>query len=426
MIGSEPYIFWLQENNFSVIRKNRKKKDELEMVLSIPLQSETFDQEIAKLNLGFGAHARIIVADRYIYTAGLLLTNNNPKDRAHIQSLAQEKIPEDLSQIPWDMKIIPQKITSLKDMFVQVVALTADGLARIEKFYTLKHVTIDSIEPVSVAVARTMQDSPDTNILIYPSDNLHYLILTRKGAILATELFTQPPNTEDVETLITYAKDRYKLTAKPITIHSKDVAVSGAFLKSDVGGKDADSLNIRIDTLPKLKEKQLEHEKAAQNLPQAEINNPTETRDRIILIVAALLALCIIGISIHYANSVMPNKKPVQQLPTNKPIPTQTSTPEPTLRADFYGIGILNGSGVRGAATALQEILESYGYRVVETANAPSYDYDQTIVNYKPSVSPIYLTNLDTVLKTEYDESTYEATLEDETSYDIQIIIGTQ
>lgn len=50
------------------------------------------------------------------------------------------------------------------------------------------------------------------------------------------------------------------------------------------------------------------------------------------------------------------------------------------LKKENASIIVLNGSGTPGAATEYTALLKSYGYNVIETADAPTQDYTQTVI----------------------------------------------
>ncbi len=66
-----------------------------------------------------------------------------------------------------------------------------------------------------------------------------------------------------------------------------------------------------------------------------------------------------------------------------------TPTPTPNFKKDEVKIKILNGSGVRGKATEIKEILKDKGYTEIVTDNADNFDYTVTEIQVKKDKSQL-------------------------------------
>ena len=84
---------------------------------------------------------------------------------------------------------------------------------------------------------------------------------------------------------------------------------------------------------------------------------------------------------------------------------------------------ILNGSGRKGEATKAEALLKKDGFNVIKTGNANSFDYEQTDIRFKETVSNEFILTLDKTLKSVYDFIIVEK-LEENSESDILIIIG--
>ena len=60
-----------------------------------------------------------------------------------------------------------------------------------------------------------------------------------------------------------------------------------------------------------------------------------------------------------------------------------TATPTPNFKKEDVKITILNGSGVKGKATEIKEILKNKGYTEIVTDNADNFDYKITEIQVK-------------------------------------------
>jgi LytR cell envelope-related transcriptional attenuator len=63
---------------------------------------------------------------------------------------------------------------------------------------------------------------------------------------------------------------------------------------------------------------------------------------------------------------------------------TKPTVATPKLMRDETKVFVLNGNGRSGAAAAAAARLQSFGYHVPGTGNAPRSDYANTVVMYKP------------------------------------------
>ena len=103
--------------------------------------------------------------------------------------------------------------------------------------------------------------------------------------------------------------------------------------------------------------------------------------------------------------------------------PTVISTEEAKL--DKYPIKVLNGSGITGEASKLQEILEKGGFEVVETSNADNYDYVDTIVQAKKNVEKAFLEKLKNLIGKSYTLGKDES-LSASDSSDVIVVVGSK
>jgi hypothetical protein len=147
-----------------------------------------------------------------------------------------------------------------------------------------------------------------------------------------------------------------------------------------------------------------------------------------IIIPTALLIGGLVGGLITYfsglskLNADNPTPSPI---PTQTPIvePTPTATPVSTFKKDELKIQVLNGSGVSGAAGKAKTLLETAGYKNVDTGNASMSDLSQTEIAIKSDKKDY----LDTVIKDiAKSYSAIEATkpLAASSKFDIVITIG--
>src|SRR5581483_10505939 len=108
---------------------------------------------------------------------------------------------------------------------------------------------------------------------------------------------------------------------------------------------------------------------------------------------------------------------------TQKPQPT----PSPSVSADLtaFKISVLNGNGGIGVATAAKQVIEKAGFKVVSVGNADSFDFTDTLVQAKASVSADVVAKLRDALSAKYSVKIGDV-LDAADNYDIVVTVGSK
>lgn len=124
-------------------------------------------------------------------------------------------------------------------------------------------------------------------------------------------------------------------------------------------------------------------------------------------------------------NRSLPQTKPksTPKASLSKSLAKKTSTPTASVKRDELNIKVLNGSGTRGKASEVKDLLKEKGYQEILTGNADSFDYEQTELQVKKSKS-FFAVTIKNDLKDNVSSFKESALSEDEAA-DIVIIIGT-
>lgn len=72
-----------------------------------------------------------------------------------------------------------------------------------------------------------------------------------------------------------------------------------------------------------------------------------------------------------------------KEKPTPTNIPTNTPTPTPSFKKEELKITVLNGSGIKGKAGEVRDILKEKGYGEIITGNADNFDYQKSEIKVK-------------------------------------------
>jgi hypothetical protein len=154
---------------------------------------------------------------------------------------------------------------------------------------------------------------------------------------------------------------------------------------------------------------------------------PINLRDVIVFIIAALITVSLITFGQQFGfklpgkpaqtRKAIPTVQPETMSPTSKPTPT------PSFSKEELKIKILNGSGTKGKAGDVQDILKEKGYVDILTGNADSFDYATTEIQVKDSVKEASI-----VLKKDLADNVKNikvGKLDEKDNADIIIIVGT-
>lgn len=146
----------------------------------------------------------------------------------------------------------------------------------------------------------------------------------------------------------------------------------------------------------------------------------------IIIVVVAVILGIIAGGFYYYRSRV--TKKVDAPLPTPTPV-SVTPTPTPAevmedLDLSEYSVSILNGSGIPGEAGNAEDLLSELEFASIKTGNAESYGYEQTEVSLKESLPNGVYNKIEAALSETYNVSLSETTLDEDSTFDIIIIVG--
>ncbi|OGK24170.1 hypothetical protein A3A46_00470 [Candidatus Roizmanbacteria bacterium RIFCSPLOWO2_01_FULL_37_13] len=162
--------------------------------------------------------------------------------------------------------------------------------------------------------------------------------------------------------------------------------------------------------------------------PLASVDKPSGKSFLWIVGVILFILLVVGGAWMFLSNNSKKGEKNITIQTSMKPTitkvePTVISTEEAKL--DKYPIKVLNGSGITGEASKLQEILEKGGFEVVETSNADNYDYVDTIVQAKKNVEKAFLEKLKNLIGKSYTLGKDES-LSASDSSDVIVVVGSK
>ena len=149
----------------------------------------------------------------------------------------------------------------------------------------------------------------------------------------------------------------------------------------------------------------------------------------IVIIAIAVILGIIAGGFYYYRSKVSSPQEPTKPSTTTETVVTPQPTEEPvTEEIEFseFSVSILNGSGVPGEAGNAESLMSDLEFSSVDTGNAESYDYENTEVSLKDGLPEGIYTKIEEALTGEYNVTLSETTLDEDSSFDIIIIVGSK
>lgn len=149
----------------------------------------------------------------------------------------------------------------------------------------------------------------------------------------------------------------------------------------------------------------------------------------VIIVIVILLVLVGISVGAFFLLGKGVNEKiqkddvKVEEVVDNTPTPSPT--PESTLDKAEITIRVLNGSGVAGRAGEAAGVLEDAGYIDVDTGNADSFDYEETVIQIKTDKDE-YIDLIVEDLEGSYTIQENTEELDEDSDFDVVIIVGTE
>ena len=115
------------------------------------------------------------------------------------------------------------------------------------------------------------------------------------------------------------------------------------------------------------------------------------------------------------------------QTPSPVEVPGKSPSPSPSESMDLstYKISVLNGSGGIGVATAAKNVIEKAGFKVTGVGNADNFNFSDTMIQVKASVSEDAIVKLKDALASYYSVVMGDA-LSSQSTFDVVVTVGSK
>jgi len=199
--------------------------------------------------------------------------------------------------------------------------------------------------------------------------------------------------------------------------------------------KPAEEVKTTEESTETVKEEAPKEEKTEEKVEKPAPENKEKTSFFILFIsflIGLLLGAGLIGGFFYYrqkVENVATSETSLTPIPTysaetveGSPEASASASSKPSADFSKYSVQILNGSGIAGEAGKVETLLNDAGFSKTTTGNAKAYDYEETEVAMKESVSSSIFDEISSALS---KYSLKEAdTLPSSSSYDVVITVG--
>lgn len=163
-----------------------------------------------------------------------------------------------------------------------------------------------------------------------------------------------------------------------------------------------------------------------KRLPSLKIVLPVSRRDIVIFVVSFLITFLLIY-SFPYLKNLLPKNDIVEKKSPTTPVietKTPTPTPSPTVDKKTLKIKVLNGTGIKGLAGEVKELLLEKGYSEILTGNAELFNVENTQIQIKDDKKMALNLFLDNIKDRVAIDKKNISKLSEDDSADIILIIG--
>lgn len=220
-------------------------------------------------------------------------------------------------------------------------------------------------------------------------------------------------------------------------IRHKDPFI-GLALKTDLKGKDKKVLNLKLKKFlsskptPKSEKKELPKSDSKIYEPTVESEPPSPPVNKtfiIIFLITFILSGLVIGGILVQNNALQSRPSPtpsplVISSPKPTPTPTPSPSPEPKIILSDFKILVLNGTGGKGIAAAVKDILEQQGFEDIKADNADSFGFTQTEIQLKSETPEKIWQIIEQALTESYEVTQSAELLKADSQYDAVITVG--
>lgn len=403
------------------------KKPQTKIIKELSWDKDNLSQILKQIKKAVGAKMRLLIDEDFARVFCLPQIENSEGEeltREKAKEAAGEIFPANFEDVLWEFGMTGNGAK-------QIVAMDKTFLDLLTKAVNDNTLRVTSMEPISCALARQIQNQTSVSIVLIDQINL-YLVVVRAGTVITSNKIAEIPNLKDLKQLLKFVEKTFGLLPDKVIFSGDKTAL-------DASSFEKENLPIeftKLDFFQGLAEKKefndlTQEENQNLGLPRLFADEKTKTNPRAkkktgrILpwktIATVLILIIAVGFFATSSQKLAKNISFARPSPT--PTPTSLPKPTPTISLKSYKIKVLNGSGVEGEAKKVVDQLKTAGFAEGETANADNFDYKETLIRTKQTVPQTVNLQVAKALEKKYTVKTGE-NLSASDSSDIQVIVG--
>lgn len=423
---------WIIFISPNIIQANKVRGHKILDSYNFKWQEEPLGEILTKIQqkLKFN-QAKILLSDQLSYVLALDLEDSHHLEN-QIEKKLEQIIPEKVSTLKWDYKIIYKKEDTVR---VQIEAIPDSIYQQLQQVN--KNFTIELIESIAITLAEAIKDK--TYLLLFSDFFDQAIIVHHHSVINSTLIKPEDDLSQKIKQLVDFAQENF-------SIEVTNFILAGNFVKSPPkvkGIKVSQVTSWQVNPVISLHKKKTRFKKDEQLL-SLEIGEKIEKKstqkkfekDKRPKKKLNYKLIFLIGIMIALAGSlfflVNDKQSPDTKSPLPSPIASIQPSPETMIETspspepiDFRTIKlqVQNGSGIAGEAGLVANILKAEGFGQIDTANADNYDYRQIEIYLKDGNQELF-DSINRALNSDYLISSEIMPLPESSEYDVLIIVG--
>jgi hypothetical protein len=424
---------------------------------------------------------RVVLGEGMAFVFSFAVKVEDVNNLEVIKQLIEVYVPDSVENLIWDYRVsdsfrLEKNVEELA--VVQVTAIAKDVYGDIMKAFERNKVRVRMLEPVSISLARLLKDEVEPQVVMH-IDRSSSLSVIYRGLVVVTELLDVEDWLSRLEFVLNYVDEHFGIQPKQCILSGNQSGMKVEKineLKMKVVAKDlspdASVRGVRnpdSGLLKKRKKKsflflrlKMERKKKRRDFGSVEVSGDEEKernlRKMVTVVGLLLLIISVLGYGGWYLyKSLNPEvdkgvsggvggevervgEEVVEQVGVEGGIEEASEEGElsPTspeislgvgdelldvdLSKKSVRIGVLNGSGIVGAASEVEVVLVDDGYENTSIGNADNYDYSGLTILYKEGFER-RVEQLVELFEGEY-EVEMELSLELEGGDDIVVVVG--
>lgn len=398
------YLLYISKNTIEVFKKYQK-------VGEVAWTPETLTKNLTQIKSTFSSKFRVILSDEFISISSLLLSPKESKKRKQIQLKFQSLIAQDLSSTIWDYKIVGRYN---HQNLIQLAYVSSKFFDTFRTAINTAKIKIDLLESFSTTICRFL---PANKLTFINYQDL--IVVSFNKTPIYSYVLTKKLSQEDINRVFEYTKQHFQMLPQQILFSPiGDIA----FNQFDFSNLQPEYTNINPlkGIIHSINTSGSDAQTSRLEIPKT----PRQPSSQVAKIMFFLSLLFLVGVFIFIFTH---QKSTSPQITSPSQSVTITPTSIPTIvskNSQDYKIKILNGTGTAGEATKISELLAKNNFKVESTGNAANYDFTQTQLEVKSSVTESIINSIKESLGKNYSPKILDSNLSESSEFDIIITTG--